>query len=436
MRSTVDRTYFIEMRRSAIMGFVVVLTLVLGTGVWATTTQISGAVIAPGRLVVLSEVKKVQHPTGGIVGSILVDEGDEVSAGDALVVLDDTTTRANLAVITHALDELLARQARLRSERDGDATIHYPRVLTARITDPDVSPIIAGEQRLFELRRIALEGNKSRLQERKAQSQQEILGLEQQIDSKNAQLALIVNELDATRQLWAKKLTSLAKLNSLEREAVKMRGESAALRSNIAETRGQIAEIDLQVLQVDRQFNSEVADQLREADAKIGELLERKVAAEDLLRRIVIRAPATGIIHDLSIHTVGGVIGPGEPLMLIVPVQDKLEVESRVRPTDIDQLQVGAPVRLRLTSFNQRTTPEIMATLKSISADVETDQRSGESWYKVRVSISQQGLTPLGSLKLIPGMPVETYIETSQRNVVSLLIKPLSDQMYHAFRED
>ncbi|MFN4140975.1 HlyD family type I secretion periplasmic adaptor subunit [Aestuariivirga sp.] len=428
--------FFREMRRASRIGMAVAAALVFGTGVWAATSEISGAVIAPGRLVVLSEVKKVQHPTGGIVGEILVSEGEEVKAGQPLLRLDDTATRANLGVISRAYDENLAQQARLRSERDGLSELRFPEELTGRVNDDEVAEILAGERRLFELRTIAREGNKARLEEQRAQLEQQIAGFEEQIESNGQQLKFIRKELEAARDLWEKKLTSLAKLNALEREVVSIEGRKSGLASSIAETRGRIAEVELQILQVDRQFNSEVADELRVVEARLGEFRERKVAAEDQLRRIVVRAPASGRVHDLAVHTLGGVIATGEVLMLIVPMEEQLEVEARVSPTDVDQLQPRAPARLRLTAFNQRTTPELEGQLKNVSADVETDQRTGETYYKARIAIPPDQLTRLGTLRLMPGMPVETYITTSSRNVLSLLVKPLTDQMNRAFRED
>jgi HlyD family secretion protein len=391
--------YFRDMRRYLLTGAAVTMLLVGGVAGWAATTEISGAVIAPGRVVVLSEVKKVQHLTGGIVGTILVREGEQVVAGQPLLRLDDTVTRSNLAIISRSLEELMMGQARLRAERDGQDSVVFPPELLARTGYPETARMIESEQRLFDLRRVARNGNRGRLEERKAQFEQEIWGLGEQIESKTQELQLISNELEGARELWTKKLIQMSRLNALERESVRISGQRSDIYSRIAETRGRIAEIELQILQIERDFNSNVAMELREVDAKIGELAERRVAAEEQLKRVVLESPVAGIIHQLAVHTVGGVIGPGEIVMQIVPVSDDLEVEAKVNPADIDQLHLGAPARLRLSAFNQRTTPELVATLESIAADVTTEERTGATYYRARLLIPHTELTRLGKLK-------------------------------------
>lgn len=434
--SNAPSKYGKSIRRHLAGGALLALALAGAIGGWATTAEISGAVIAGGSLVVVSEVKKVQHPTGGVVGVIAVENGDHVKQGDLLIRLDPTQTRANLAIVTRGLDELYARRGRLLAERDAlDAPV-FPPELAARSGNPDVAALMESERRFFTLRATARAGNVGRLKERISQLNDQVQGHTEQAEAKAKEIVLIQRELEAARELWQKHLTPLAKLTQLEREAVRVGGERAQLLATIAESKGRIAETELQILQIERDFNSEVARELRETDGKTGELTERKVAAEDQLQRIDIRAPQNGVVHELAVHTIGGVITAGEAIMLIVPADDALAVDARVRPSDIDQLTLGAPVNVRFTAFNQRSTPEIEGVLDRISADVTTDPKSGASYYTVRISIDARNLAKLGHLKLTPGMPAEAFIKTSDRKVITLLLKPLSDQLARAFRED
>jgi HlyD family secretion protein len=417
-------------------GIGVSLLMVGSVAGWASTTDISGAVIAPGALVVDSNVRKVQHPTGGVIGEIRVRDGDRVKTGDVVVRLDATITKSNLAIITKGLDELYARKARLEAERDDRAAIAFPQSLLDRAGDSEVAPILAGERKLFELRRAARMGQKSQLRQRIAQLEQEVEGLTAQAAAKAEEIVLIQKELRGARDLWDKNLYPITKLTQLEREATRLGGERAQLLASSAQARGKIAETELQIVQVDRDLAGDVAKDLREADAKIGEFLERKVAAEDQVSRIDIRAPIDGIVHQSTVFTVGGVItANGEPLMLIVPEDDKLLVESKVATQDIDQLRLGQPAALRFSAFNQRTTPEINGVLTRISADAMTDQRSGTTYYTVRIALTPEEIARLGNVKLVPGMPVEAFIQTGDRKVLSYLLKPIADQIARAFRE-
>lgn len=425
-----------SIRGYMVFGTVVAALLVFGIGGWAATAELSGAVIAPGTIVVNSDVKKVQHPTGGVVGEIMIKEGQHVKAGAPLLRLDDTVTRANLSVIQKSLDELKARQARLTAERDDIAEVTFPKELSERANDPAIATLMDSELRLFNFRRVARNGNKSSIEERIAQFKQEVVGIEAQIESKTAESALIEEELVAARDLWKKKLVPLTRLTALERDATRIKGERGQLISNKAQTAGRIAEARLSILQIDRDLNSEVAMELRDIDGKLGELQEREVAAKDQLMRIELYAPQEGIIHQLVVHTVGGVVSPGEVLMLIVPSNDSLEVEAMVSPADVDQLRVGSDAMLRMSAFNQRTTPELVGKLSRIAADITIDERSGMHFYKVRVNISKTELARLSGLELLPGMPVEVFIKTEDRKVITLITKPFTDQLNRAFRQN
>ncbi|MEP7030385.1 MAG: HlyD family type I secretion periplasmic adaptor subunit [Pseudolabrys sp.] len=425
----------ISIRRHELAGLVLVLILVGGVGGWAGTAKLSGALIALGSIVVDSNVKKVQHPTGGVVGEVLVRDGDQVKIGDVVVRLDDTVTRANLAIVTKGLTELTARKARLESERDGAENVVFPADLLGRAGDLEVASVLHSERKLFELRRSARIGQRAQLRQRVAQLNEEVSGIRAQRESKLKQTAIIQQELEGVTELWKRKLVQVSKLTELQREAARLEGDSAQLVAQAAQASGKIAETELQIIQIDRDLSSEVAKETREIDAKIGEFVERKVTAEDQLKRIEIRAPQDGTVFQSTVHTVGGVIAAGEPIMLIVPEADKLAVEAKVNPQDIDQLQIGQSALLRLSAFNQRTTPEIMGVVTRISADTSTDQRTALTYYTIRISLPPKEVAKLGDIKIIPGMPVETFVQTGERTMLTYLVKPLNDQLMRTFRE-
>jgi HlyD family secretion protein len=424
-----------SIHRHLLAGGLIVLLLAGGVGGWAATTQIAGALIAQGSVVVDSNVKKVQHPTGGVVGKLNVQDGDRVKAGDILVQLDDTVTRANLAIVTKGLDELAARKARLEAERDGAESVTFPRMLLAHAEDAPVAIAIANERKLFELRRTARLGQKAQLRQRITQLQDEISGQTAQQEAKAREITLIGKELEGVRELWKNNLVQITRLTALERDAARLEGERAQLIAAVAQTKGKISETELQIIQIDQDLSSEVAKDMREVDAKYGEFVERRVAAEDQLKRIDIRAPQDGVVLESKVHTVGGVISAGDAIMLIVPESDNLQVEAKINPRDIDQIQVGQPAMLRFSAFNLRTTPEINGTITRIAADATADQRTGQTYYNTRIAMTKGEIARLGEVKLIPGMPVEAFVQTGERSVMSYLIKPLQDQFMRAFRE-
>jgi HlyD family secretion protein len=416
-------------------GLAIVIVLGGGVGGWAGTMTLSGALIAQGSVVVDSNVKKVQHPTGGIVGELRVRDGDHVKQGDIVVRLDDTVTRANLAIVTKGLDELSARKARLESERDGANAVAFPADLVARGSDPDVAAILDGERKLFELRKNARAGQKAQLRQRIEQLNEEVRGLKAQRESKEKETKLIEREKDGVYDLWKQKLVPLTKLTELERSAVRLEGEAAQLIAQTAQAAGKVSETELQIIQIDRDLSSEVAKETREIDGKIGEFVERKVTAEDQLKRVDIRAPQDGTVFQSNVHTVGGVITAGDAIMLIVPNADNLTVEAKVNPQDIDQVKVGQTALLRLSAFNQRTTPEIYGTVTRVSADTASDQRTGQTYYTIRIAMPAEQVATLGEVKIVPGMPVEAFVQTGDRTMISYLVKPLQDQLMRMFRE-
>jgi HlyD family secretion protein len=424
-----------SIRSHLLAGVLAVVLLAGGVGGWAATTDLAGAVIAQGQMVVDSNDKKVQHPTGGIVGELRVREGSRVKENDILIRLDDTQTRASLAIVTKAIDELKARQARDEAERDGADSVTFPVDLLDRQRDQDVAHVVNGERKLFEIKRAAREGQKAQLRERISQLKEEIQGTTTQQEARLSQIEWIKKELEGVYDLWKKNLVAYPRVTTLERDAARLEGERGQLISAIAQSKGKIGELELQIIQVDQDMRAEVGKDIADIRGKMSELMERKVAAEDQLKRTGIRAPLDGVVHQLNVHTIGGVIAAGEPIMLIVPESEALTVEAKIQPQDIDQVRFGQKALLRFSAFSQRTTPELLGVVTRISADVTQDQKTGMSFYTVRIAVPENEISRLGDLKLVAGMPVEAFIQTGERNVISYLVKPLSDQFMRAFRE-
>jgi membrane fusion protein, type I secretion system len=426
-------------RKLNLLGLGITVLLVGGLAGWAATAQLAGAVIAPGTIVVESSVKKVQHPSGGVVGEILVKEGDRVAAGQIVLRLDDTMTKATLGVVRSQLDELTAREARLLAERDDAPAIVVPPQLIDGRDDTSASAAVAGEGKLFESRRTARSGQRAQLHERIAQANEEIRGLSAQQAAKEGGLDLIAQELVGVTDLYKKSLVSISRYTLLQRDQTRLQGEQGQVIAEAARARGKISEIELQILQLDQDFRTEVLKDMRDAQGKIAELKERVTAAEDQLKRVDLRAPQTGVVHQLTAHTVGGVIANGETIMQIVPRGDQLVVEAKLAPNDIDQVEVGAKAVVRIMAGNRRTVPEISGVVTRVSADLAHEQANGaqpsQAYYTVRVSLPAEEVARLNDLHLLPGMPAEVFIQTSPRSPLQYLLKPLHEQMERTFRE-
>jgi HlyD family secretion protein len=280
------------------------------------------------------------------------------------------------------------------------------------------------------------QGKRAQLQERIRQSSEEVKGYEAQIAAKDSQIEWITKELEGVNDLWQKNLVPFTRITALERDKARLEGERGQLVAAVAQSKGKTAETELQILQIDQDMRTEVDKDLADIRAKTAELIEKKVAAEDQLNRVDVRAAQDGVVLQLSVHTAGAVIAPGEQIMLIVPVSDSLDVEARVAPQDIDQIQIGQTAILRFTAFNQRTTPELRGEISRISADVTEDQKNGNKYYTIRITVSEREIARLGSnVKLIPGMPADAFIQTTMRTVISYIVRPLHDQLARAFRE-
>ncbi len=411
----------------------VMAILIFGFGSWAYFAELSGAVVAPGTFVVERNVKKVQHSYGGIVSEINVKNGDRVANGQILAKLDATQIGAEMGVIKSQLVEMIARAARLTAERDNLPAISWDSEFFQKY--PDAEAAATGEIRLFEENRAAKDGQKEQLRSKITQINDEIVGLTSQRDAKDGEIKIIQKELKDVRDMFAKQLTTATRLNGLEREATRLGGDHGGLIAQIARAKGQISEINVQIISIDENIRANAQKELRAIDAKMAELRERQVAASDKLARIDIRSPRAGKVHELNIHTVGGVVTPAEVLMLIVPEEEGLMIQARIPPANVDQVVVGRPARLRLSAFSQKKTPEVDGRVIQVAADVTLDPKTGQSYYSVMIEMDEKARRTIGDLKLVAGMPVEVFMSTGDRTVLSYLTKPFTDQMNRAFRE-
>ena len=413
-----------------------VLIMALGIlGGWAILVPLSGAVIVPGTLVVESNLKKIQHPAGGVVEKILVRDGVHVRAGELLLHLDETQPRANAQVLTRQLDQIRVKLARLMAERDGMEQPQMPHEIASRSGDEDVNRLWASEISLFNSRAAARRSAKELLQSHVEQLREQISGLEAQVKSKAAQHDLISGELEGVDSLFQKGLVPLTRKTSLQREAARLDGERGQVTAAIAEAKSKISEAELQRVRTDHDFRTEVMKDLREAQDKEAELVEKTIAAQDLLRRVNLRAPTDGTVHQLSVHTVGGVITPGEVVMEIVPESDELQIEAKLPPQEIDHVHPGQRAYVRFSAFNQRTTPQLEGKVSYVSADLNHDRQSNSNagYYKVRVTLPPGEQRRLGGLQLVSGMPVEVFLQTGSRTLMSYLLKPITDQLLRTF---
>jgi HlyD family secretion protein len=423
------------------VGCAAVVVALGGFGGWASTTDIAGAVIASGTVVVETNVKKVQHHIGGIIGEILVKEGSEVAAGQVVMRLDDTLTRATLGVVQSQLDLYIAREARLLAEQDGLGAVAFPQARSNGPTREAAESAVAGEERLFQARREGREGQRAQLRERIAQIGEEIRGLAAQQQSKDSEIKYISEELSGVLELYKKNLVRIDRYMQLQRDQARLQGERGQLIADIARARGKVAETELQVLQLDQDFRTDVLKDLRETQAKIAELLERANAAADELKRTDVRAPQAGIVYQLQVHTIGGVISKGDTVMQIAPRADALIIEAKVAPQDIDQVAVGASVRVRIGAGNRRTTPDLEGKVTVVSPDLTHESEATpkgmqtQQYYTARVALAEADLNSTGELQLVPGMPAEVYIRTQDRTPLDYLLKPLHEQIARTFRE-
>ena len=406
----------------------------LGGG-WMALVPLSGAVVVPGNLVVQSNVKTIQHPTGGVVAQIPVKNGMRVNAGDLLLRLDATQAQASLQVVSKQLDDARAKVTRLIAERDGLPRPAVPVEFSKRMDDSNIKTLLASEASLFKARVTARDSQKELLKSKVSQFGEEIGGLEAQVGSKAKQLDLITGELTGVQELFDKRLVPLARLTTLQRENARIEGERGQLISTIAETKSKIGEAQLQIVKIDQDAQTEIVKELGEAQGKEAELSERSVAARDVLDRIEMRAPTSGVVHQLAAHTIGGVIRPGDAIMEVVPDSDDLQIEAKLQPNDIDQVRKGQHAYVRFSAFNQRTTPQLLGEVSFVSPDTTRDPQTNTSYFTVRITLSEEERRRLAGLQLVSGMPAEVFMQTGSRTMLSYLFKPIVDQLQRAFVE-
>ncbi len=409
------------------------ILLIFGVGGWAATTRLTGAVIAVGTVAVDQNLKSIQHRDGGIVSEISVREGDTVAEGQVLIRLEDAQTRAELSIVKSQLVELLARRARLLAERDDLPEIDFPQEL--RSGDSAVAEVTTGARRLFEGQRASRESQRQQLALGIEQIGDEIEGLLAQRRSKAEEAGLSAIEQARIAELIDRKLTESARLYTVNREVTQLSGQLGEIDAEIARARTRISEINLQIIAIDETSRTEAQRELSLVETRIAELRDRQFAIEDRLSRTDIRAPISGTVNELSIHTVGGVVSAAEVLVTIVPADARLWVEARVPPASIDQVSMSQMARLRFSAFNHRTTPELEGRIAHVSAATSRDTGTGETYFVARVTLDDAELQKLGDQHLIPGMPVEVYLTTDERTALSYLVKPVTDQFSRAFRE-
>jgi HlyD family secretion protein len=425
-----------SLRRYQIAGFLSILICGGALGGWSAMASIHGAVIAPATVTSESFSKKIQHKEGGIVAAIKVKDGDAVKAGQELVVLDDTDTKAELGIVQSLMREFLTRRARLEAERDGAEAIEFPPEVLAARDDPEMARTIAGQEKLFKSNRAAFKGKQDQLQQQIDQMSEQIDGLVAQQQSKEKQIKLIDAELVNLKKLQKQGLVPASRVLAMERERARLDGERGALVASKAEAESKIGEIKISLIQDQDAYRSQVLNDLREAEAKIAEFTERRVAAQSRLGRTSIKAPMDGTVYQMMVHTLGGVIGPGETIMLMVPQGDELVLQAQIPPQNIDQVRVGQIAVVRLPALTSRFTPELDAEVIHVAADVSQVDQNTPPFYAARLKLAADALATLEpNQKLKPGMSAEAFIRTDERSPLSYLLKPLADQLAHTFRE-
>ncbi len=424
-----------SLRNTLLSGYSSIFLVLGAMGAWATLAQLHGAVIAHATIVVESYSKKVQHQAGGIVSRILVKDGDRVTEGQDLVVLDFTDAKAELGVTDGALDELLIKRARLEAQRDGVSVMVLNEAITKRRDEPTLAATIGGQNKLLKSAFDSIASRSLQLKEQISQLKEQIDGLGAQLNANKRQTELIEKELAGLKKLQAKGLVPNSRILSVERESASLEGQRGELQATKATTQSRIGEVELRILQLSEDSRTQALTDLRETEARITELLERRVALSSRLARTTIKAPITGLIYQLAVHTEGGVVGPGETLMLIVPEGDDLVLQAQVSPNDIDQISIGQVAQVRFPSFNARLVPEIGAVVQQVSADTSRIDANSAPFYAVRLVITAAELKKLGSNKLKPGMAAEAFIQTTAQTPLSYMLKPLTDQVSRALRE-
>jgi len=418
-----------------ILGFLVIFFSFGVLGTWAALAPIAKAVIASGLVKVDSNRKKLQHLEGGTIETILVKDGDRVKKGDVLIRLDKIRAKASYAIIETSFQSETVRVLRLLAERDHQESISFPDELLKYKEGSEVYKLIDGQKRIFIARRNTLKGSVSILQQQISQLNEKKVGLHAQKRAKQSQLKLVREELVAVNKLFDKHYIDKPRILRLKREIAELNGDLGDFISELAETAEAVSEKKQEILQRDNDFEQAVVDELREAQTKILDLRERLEASRHVLNKIEIRSPSEGTIVSLAVFSKGEVIAPGSTILEIVPVNDSLSIEAKVKTTEIDNLLIGQEADVRLTAFDSKATPVLTGEITYISADALEDERSGQSYFKVKVIVSDKELKKLKNQPLHPGMPAEVIIKIGERTVLEYIAQPLTDALARAWRE-
>ena len=426
---------FLSARRPLLMGMLTLLILVGGFGLWSVMTTISGAIISPGRIEVEQNRQVVQHPDGGVVAEILVTEGSTVAVGDVLLRLDGTLLGSELAVVSGQLSEVQARRARLEAERDDRAEVSFSEsLLSAAATDPDVAGQIDGQRRLFEARKETQARTLEQLEKRKAQTQSQIDGIDAQVKAMAVQQTLIGKELTDQKALLAKGLAQATRVLALEREEARLAGEMGELIAARAQAEGRITELELEMLRQAAARREEASSQLRDIGSTELQMVQKQRALTEQVSRLEVRAPASGTVLGLQVTTPRAVLRPAEPVAYIIPQDRPLIITTQISPLNVDEVYIGQPVKLVFPAFSSRTTPDLNGSVAIVSADALVDEASGASYYRAEIALTSEEAERLGQ-PLLPGMPVEVFIQTRPHTPLAFLIKPFTDYFSRAFRE-
>ena len=429
------RTYTGSIRSYRLAGLLLVGGFLATFGLWSATAPLSGAVVAAGHFEVDGNIKRIQHQTGGIVSEILVREGERVAEGQVLARLDQTAAGSNAAIVQAQLEELWMTSARLKAERDGETSFAIPDEFAEVSDSGHVRDLLLSETRLMNASIEARRGQQEQLEQRIAQLGNQVAGLNRQKGAKLHEQGLLQGELVGLHDLLKKGLIPVARVNELDRLNNEFEGDIGQLEASIAEANGKVAETRLQILNLDQQAVAEASRNLQDVKSQLRELTEKGIAAKDVLARTLVRAPISGTVHQLAIHTIGGVVGPGETLMMLVPNSSPLAIEVAVSPQDIESVHLGDTAMVRVTGLDRTKTPDLAGYVSLVGADRIEDPATHASFYPVRLALAEGEVMRLGSAVLIPGMPVETFVQTSQRTFLAYLMQPVLNRVSRAIRE-
>ena len=421
---------------SIIAGLALLLLLGGGVGYWASSAPLASAVLAQGFVTVDGHRKAVQHADGGVVKRLLAKDGDAVKAGQPLIELDETRPLAAFKILRANFDALKATEARLKAEQNGADKIKFPEQLTERSSEDEIDELLSSQKNLFEARHISLTGEREILIQRIAQLDEEIVGLKAQRDAKGKQLRFIEDELTGLRSLFSKGHASRPRILALEREAAKIGGERGEIVAQIARAKKSGGETKLQILQLQNKFRENVVAELRDVQTRLTDTGERLAAAKTALDRIVIRAPVAGTIVGMTVHNQDAFISQGQTIAEIVPEEDPLMIEAKIRPVDIDSLIIGQKAEVRILAFKQRTTKPFEGTFAFVSADKLIDQNSGEPYFRALIKVNKPDLEQNDKSRLLPGMPAEVIIKTGTRTALDYIIDPVLTSVNRAWREN